>query len=252
MRSPRIPPVSSGKPALWLAQATNAIGRVYALGASRFGLGKKPNSTELCIDLEKLNLAISLIPPERLESFLDRERPGETQQDRDYRLQRRVMREESEALKKIRESAGDDTEAAISGYEEYIREHPDNQFALISLGTTLREAGRLEESLAAHRQALQAKNGSAKSSGVVTHIAIGNVLKEMGRLEEAAAEYRILLDDEEASEVSRIFHARAYLHLGDVLRLQGKERKARAAWKQAVKQDQTGSIRAEVSKRLKE
>lgn len=254
------------EPTLWLAQGFIAVFRVYARGVEVFGTGRERQRARLlreqmaeidCISrsaqeqIKQGNIEQGF---EQLESFMERNgNTEESQSFRDSRLNLQAMREESEVLKNIRDSAGEDTETAIFGYRQYIKNHPGSQLAFTSLGAALRDAGRLEESLAAHRHVLQIKQemeqGSA--SNAVTHIAIADVLREMGRLDDAIIVYREIVDDDSGDSLSTILHGRAYLHLGDVFKLQGRKREARAAWKQAVKLDQTGTIRAEVSKRLK-
>ncbi|MES2459079.1 MAG: tetratricopeptide repeat protein [Armatimonadota bacterium] len=252
MHSPRHRQLSGSNPIPWLAQAISAVRRVYARGAARFGLGKKPISAELYFDSDKFSFAVSLIPQERWDSFFDRERPGESQQDREYSLWRRAMLEESETLKQIRDSAGEDTEKAIAEYQQYVSEHPGSDLALRYLGSAFEKAGRFEESLAVFRQTLRRKRGAGKFSHALTHLSIGNVLTKMGRLDDAVMQYRIPLGDTEDSKLSRACYAPLYLSLGDALKLQGKRWQARRAWKQAVKLDQTRSMEAEVAKRLKE
>lgn len=251
---------SHRKPTRWLAQAIASIPQIFARGLAAFGFRKKRDSTSDFI--EQMNLALRRIPQEvleELEELAERERPWESESDRELRLQMKTrrekneaMREEHETLKQIRRSAGEDTATEVAAYQQYLREHPDNPFALTCLGTALLRAGRLDESLAVRRQVLHLKQESGQSCDVITRAAIAEVLKGMGRLDEAVAEYRMILDRSDPNELSKLLHGCVYLYLGDALKLQGKRREARQAWKQAVKQDRTGSLQAEVSKRLKE
>jgi tetratricopeptide (TPR) repeat protein len=259
MLLPHHPQASSGKPTLWLAQAVNALSRVYTRGIKVLGARRRRERDRLIREQVAGIMGTRRAVPEQINRS-DRyklywhcisQQQLDTFWEQHDTFESRAIRKESNALKQIRDSADGDTESELAGYRQYINEHPNSHFAFTCLGTALRRVGRLNESLAAYQQALSVQQKAETASLVITHLVIGNVLKEMGRLGDAVAEYRIVVNDKEACELSKLFHARVYLHLGDALKLQGKSREARSAWKQAVKLDQTGSIRTEASKLLK-
>src|SRR5687768_5017047 len=135
MRSPDRHRVSRAEPPFWITRAVNAVSRLFARGRARLSLRTKP-SREAAFFVDQLNLAVRLIPRERLEDFMENHvPPGESERARELRLHLKAMCKESEALKQIRTSAGEDTEAEIAGYRQYISEHPNNDFAFGCLGT---------------------------------------------------------------------------------------------------------------------
>ncbi|MBC8104262.1 MAG: hypothetical protein H7Z41_16930, partial [Cytophagales bacterium] len=135
MRSPRHRRLPRFEPTLWLAQGVIAVFRVYARGVEVFGSGRKrDNARRLRERMAELNGAGSAAQKqikqgnieqglEQLENFMERnEGFGDSQSIRESRLELKSMREESEALKQIRDSAGEDTETSIAGYQKYIQD----------------------------------------------------------------------------------------------------------------------------------
>ena len=112
---------------------------------------------------------------------------------------------------------------AIAAYRQAIRVKPDFADAHSNLGLALQEQGKLDEAIAAYRQAIGIKPDLAEA-----HSNLGNALKEQGKLDEAVTAFRQAIGIK--SDL-----AEAYSNLGSVLLSQGKLDDAVAAFRQAIR-----------------
>ena len=90
------------------------------------------------------------------------------------------------------------------------------------LGNALRDQGKLDEAVAAYRQAIRFKPDYAEA-----HSNLGNALKDQGKLDEAVAAYRQAI-------AIKPDQAEAHSNLGIALKDQGKLDEAVAAYRQAI------------------
>jgi len=121
-------------------------------------------------------------------------------------------------------SAGTAIGAILLGelWFENRREQPADAKALFTFGNALSRQGKLEEAIAAYREAIRIKPDSA------THLNLGTALQTRGKLEEAVTEFRTAIR-------IKPNYARAHYNLGNALRNQGKLAKAEAAYRTALK-----------------
>ena len=92
-----------------------------------------------------------------------------------------------------------------------------------NLGITLKEVGRLNESEASHKKAIALQPDLAEA-----HFNLGITLKELGKAEEAQASYKKAI-------ALRFDYAEAHNNLGVTLKEMGKLEEAKASYKQAIK-----------------
>jgi FkbM family methyltransferase len=111
---------------------------------------------------------------------------------------------------------------AVAAYRQAIRIKADSAETHSNLGVALYDQGKLDEAVAAYRQAIRIKPDYA-----MAHCNLGNALKEQGKLDEAVAALRkaigIMPD-----------YAEAHSNLGNALGEQGKLDEAVAAHRQAT------------------
>ena len=100
---------------------------------------------------------------------------------------------------------------------------PDSPGTLVNLGAALAEQGKLDEAIAADREAIRLKPDYAEA-----HANLGNVLETQGKLVEAIAPYR------EAIRLKPDLAATHY-NLGTVFAAQGKLVEAIAAYREAIR-----------------
>jgi predicted O-linked N-acetylglucosamine transferase (SPINDLY family) len=112
---------------------------------------------------------------------------------------------------------------AVAAYREAIRLKPDFAEAHCNLGVSLRNQGKLTQAVAAYRRAIH-----LKPDLVEAHVSLGNALREDGKLDNAVAACRMAL---------RIKGdlAAAHLALGSTLDEQGKLDEAVAAYREAIR-----------------
>ena len=74
---------------------------------------------------------------------------------------------------------------AIAAYRQAVGLTPDLAATYSNLGNALKDQGRLEEAIAAYRKAVSIKPDLAEA-----HSNLGNALREQGKLDEAVLAYR--------------------------------------------------------------
>src|SRR6478672_7259163 len=74
---------------------------------------------------------------------------------------------------------------AVAAYRQAIRIKPDYAEVHLNLGNALKERGSLDDAVAAYRQAIAIKPNYAE-----VHLNLGNALKERGSRDDAVAAYR--------------------------------------------------------------
>jgi predicted O-linked N-acetylglucosamine transferase (SPINDLY family) len=111
---------------------------------------------------------------------------------------------------------------AIAAYRQAIGIKPDYAEAYSNLGNALKDQGKLEEAIAAYRQAIGIKPDYAEA-----HFNLGNALRDQGKLNEAVAAYRQAIGMKPG-------YAKAHSNLGNALKDQGKVEEAFAAYRQAI------------------
>lgn len=111
---------------------------------------------------------------------------------------------------------------AIAAFRQAIRVKPDVALFHFNLGAMLHERRRFDEAVVAYRQAIQIKSDYAES-----YSNLGTALRDLGQLEEAIAVQR------QAIELKPNF-ASAHCNLGAALYDQGRLEEAVAAYRQAI------------------
>ena len=111
----------------------------------------------------------------------------------------------------------------VAAYREAIRIKPNFVEAHFNLGIALKDQDKLDEAVAAYRQAIRIKPDFADA-----HSNLGMALKDQGKLDEAVAAYR------QAIRIKPDF-AEAHSNLGIALNDQGKLEEAVAAHRQAIR-----------------
>ena len=112
---------------------------------------------------------------------------------------------------------------AVAAYRQAISVKPDFAEAHSNLGNALSEQSRFDEAVAAYRQAISIKPDYAEA-----HSNLGVVLNEQGKLDEAIAAYR------QAVRIKPDY-AEIHCNLGNALKERGKLDEAIAAYRQAVR-----------------
>ena len=112
---------------------------------------------------------------------------------------------------------------AIAAFRQAIRLKPDLAEAHSGLGDALAAQGKLDEAISACRQAIRAKPDLAAA-----HSSLGNTLAAQGKLDEAIPAYR------QAIRIKPEF-AEANSNLGNALAQQGKLEEALAAYRRAIR-----------------
>jgi predicted O-linked N-acetylglucosamine transferase (SPINDLY family) len=112
---------------------------------------------------------------------------------------------------------------AVAAYRQALALQPAYAEAYNNLGCALHAQGHLEEAVAAYRQALALRPAYAEA-----HYNLGNALQAQSRLEEAVASFRQAL-------IHKPAFAEACNNLGNILQEQGKLEEAVAAYRQAAR-----------------
>jgi predicted O-linked N-acetylglucosamine transferase (SPINDLY family) len=112
---------------------------------------------------------------------------------------------------------------AVAAYRQAIRIKPNLAEAHCSLGITLKNQGKLDEAVTAYRQAIRINPYLAEA-----HCNLGNALRDQRKLDEAVAECN------HAIRIKPDF-AEAHFNLGNALLDQGKLDEAVAACRQAIR-----------------
>jgi len=102
------------------------------------------------------------------------------------------------------------------------QQFPNHQFSWKVLGSTLRQVGRVSESLFFSQKAIQLNLKDADA-----HNNLGNILNDLGRLREAEASYR------QAIELNPKY-AMAHNNLGNILNNLHRPEEAEASYRQAI------------------
>ena len=111
---------------------------------------------------------------------------------------------------------------AVELIGQAIKRNGQNPLYFSNLGNALKDQGKLDEAIAAYRQAIGIKPDYAEA-----HSNLGNALKEQGKLDEAIAAYRQAIG-------IKPDYAEAHSNLGNALKNQGKLDEAIAAYRQAI------------------
>ena len=156
---------------------------------------------------------------------------------RECRQSIREIREEIEELHAIRERSEGALQTEIGGYREYLVAHPESRVAHQFLAGALERSGEFEESIELHRNAVRLAD--SKVAEEASRVALARGLARAGRPGEGIAELESLIQ----SNPERVNLCGAYFELGNIREQTGDESFARAAWKQAVRLDQTGVFR---------
>ena len=113
-------------------------------------------------------------------------------------------------------------EEAIAAYKEALLIKPDYSHAHYNRGLTLQAQGKFEEAIAAYNKTLLIKPDYAEA-----HNNLGNTLQELGKLEEAEASYRKAI-------ALKPDYADAHSNLGITLRELGRSKDAEASYRKAI------------------
>ncbi|MFH1444337.1 MAG: tetratricopeptide repeat protein [Candidatus Peregrinibacteria bacterium] len=116
-----------------------------------------------------------------------------------------------------------DLATARSSYEEALRFHPKNVYALLGLGTVAGQQGSASEAERWYREAIEVDSAFAPA-----HLNLGALLVNTGKLEQGIVEYRTALD-------FNPFFPQAHYNLGVVLAKLGRNDEAIDAYREAVR-----------------
>jgi FkbM family methyltransferase len=117
---------------------------------------------------------------------------------------------------------GKQHDVAVEMISRAIKRNGRDPSYFCNLGVALKELGKLDEAVAAYRQAVRLKPDLAEA-----HSNLGVALKELGKLDEAVAAYRQAIG-------IKADYAEAHSNLGIALKAQGKLDEAVAAQRRAI------------------
>jgi tetratricopeptide (TPR) repeat protein len=166
----------------------------------------------------------------------------------ELRVKRDAVRDESEAMRKIRERAGENSHEAARGYTEYLASHPTSHLGYSCLGSALLKLEDWEASLDAYREAERLAADSPLLADLA-RLNIGKALHQKGDLDSAAAQFQGIITTPAERDVTI---GLAYYYLGNVLNAQGNRADARTAWKAAAKYDRTKTLAPKIKEMLRE
>jgi len=160
----------------------------------------------------------------------------------------REMWQEIDALKAIASQAGDNKRAAVEGYQEYVKQHPDSSRGYSFLGGFCKQVGDTTGSLRAYQEALRLVDENSLH-GSMAHLHVGEVYLDTGETEPALREFQHIIDH--ASSETRTTVCMAYLRLGDTHLKNADKSKAKEAWKMTIQWDDTKIIAKQAHEKLK-
>ncbi|MBC8136706.1 MAG: tetratricopeptide repeat protein [Fibrella sp.] len=210
-------------------------------------------------DFDLLLRDIDSMVPDRTEEILDKvdafgAKYGVGRDDSEWQTQRAIMRAdraELDALIAINESAGEDNAQAIAAFEAYIAANLQSSSAYKWLAGRLTKSADYDAALAAYETAIR-----LHTSGIIRHVTVITV-------KNAVAEVHFLKGDTTAaiqsfkeaiavtSESGITLRAMSYLGLGNLYEKIGNMPEAKIAWRQAIAHDETGIVKAEAQKKLR-
>ena len=124
-------------------------------------------------------------------------------------------------------------EEAIAAYRQAIKLQPDDAVAYYNMGNALSDQKKLEEAIAAYRKAIELDPKFAAA-----YNGLGNRFSDLGKKEDAIAAYRKALSlPDDTSATPTTAHAAAHNNLGFLYQQQGKLKEALAEYEAALKID---------------
>jgi tetratricopeptide (TPR) repeat protein len=185
---------------------------------------------------------------EKMEAFMARHGDPDDERWRAHREKMRAIQTEGDQLRRVREEAAADPEAAVAAFAAYLEHHPESSLGRHALAGALNGAARFEESLALYQGLLEQEVAEGRP-GHLTRLTMAQLRMKRGDLADAERELRELATTKEPGR--EFVQAGAFLYLGDVLQKRGEPHAAREAWKKAIRHDRLRVVAAEARQRLR-
>jgi tetratricopeptide (TPR) repeat protein len=180
---------------------------------------------------------------------------GGDRDDSEWQTQRsriKALRSESRELVAIHEASGEDHAKAVAAFQSYIDVNPQNYRAYSWLAGRLTKTGDYDGAIAAYEAAIRICPDDATRYITVSTAknAIAEVWFLKGDTNAAIQSFQEAIAAVPADGIS--LKSLSYLRIGNLYEKTGDLVRAKSAWREAIKHDDSGIIKAEAEKRLKE